>query len=118
MARRTPVRELLRSLVRGEEPRGDRRVQETASFSVHVEVRGEVISLVETDSVLEVEVAGEWSLTDLDADGIPASSQSGSNTGVIVLECKWRDDVCVGDHISATSTTSFVGLSSTVLRLG
>jgi hypothetical protein len=117
MAKRTPVRELIRSLARGEEPRGKRRVQEAASFSVHIEVRGEVLSVTETDAVLEVEVVGEWALTDLDADGMPVSSQSGSSTGVIVLERKWSDDVFVGSHIAATSTSSLLGLTSTVARL-
>ena len=106
---RTPLRELVRSLLRGEPPRSERKVQSGAAWGVDVSCAGEVLDVQTRDGILWVTMDGEWCVTDLDEHGVPLSIQTDRCTGELALEEELTGVVGVGTRIGAVSTTSFTG---------
>jgi hypothetical protein len=113
---RTPLRELLRSLRRGESPRADRRVADAVAWGADVSCTGKVLSVDDApDGLLCVVMDGEWSVADLDENGMPLSVQVDHCVAEIVLEAQWRETVTPGRCVSAVSTITLAdGFSSRV----
>ena len=115
---RTPLRELLRSLIAGVEPRGRRRIDDEHSFGVHVEAQGFVTAYTDHGGVLDVVIDGQWVVTDLDADGIPVRTQTSTCSASIALGAEWSDVIFTGAHVTATSLATLQGLLTTVATRG
>ncbi len=78
-------------------------------MGAHVEVTGRVLAVDRIEGALLLTVDGEWSITDLGADGLPVAVQAQRGVGDIAAP----GDVTVseGDLVEAYSSVSLTGSS-------
>jgi hypothetical protein len=100
----------------GEEPRSQRRFDHSAAFGAHVEAQGVVVAVTDVGCVLDVRIAGVWSVAELDADGWPLNVQSQECEASIALGVEWSDDLVIGESVMAASTVMLQGMTSSVVR--